>query len=88
MFFSNLLVSIQVIERMVAYRKYVELVFDGALPTTPTASVDSLGIAPAIRWEVQALGTTRREGAVAFIPNAALGYVDRFIDDYLEANSR
>ncbi len=58
------LVSIQVIERMVAYRKYVELVFDGALPTTPTASVDSLGIAPAIRWEVQALGTTRGRGRI------------------------
>ena len=43
------LVSIQVIERVVAYRKYVELVFDGVLPTTPTASVDPLEIAAAIR---------------------------------------
>ena len=82
------LVSIQVIERVVAYRKYVELVFDGVLPTTPTASVDPLEIAAAIRWEVQALGTTRREGAGRFIPNAALGYVDRFVDDYLAAQSR
>ncbi len=82
------LVSIQVIERVVAYRKYVELVFDGVLPTTPTASVDPLEIGAAIRWEVQALGTTRREGAGRFIPNAALGYVDRFVDDYLAAQSR
>ena len=45
-----------------------KLVFDGVLPTTPTASVDPLEIAAAIRWEVQALGTTRREGAGRFIP--------------------
>ena len=84
----RLRVTLQAIERVVAYRKYVELVFDGVLPTTPTASVDPLEIAAAIRWEVQALGTTGREGAGRFIPNAALGYVDRFVDDYLAAQSR
>ena len=82
------LVSVQVLERVIAYRKYVELVFDGILPTTPTASVEPLEIGPAIRWELQALGTTRREGVRTFIPDAMLGYVDRFIDDYTGVNPR
>ena len=80
------LVSVQLVERVVTYRKYAELVFDGVLPTTPTASVDPLEISPAIKWEAQALGTTSRDNAATFIPEALLGYVDRFVEDYRAAN--
>ena len=80
------LVSVQLVERVVTYRKYAQLVFDGALPTTPTASIEPLEISPAIKWEAQALGTTSRENAVSFIPDALLGYVDRFVEDYRAAN--
>ena len=80
------LVSVQLVERVVTYRKYAQLVFDGALPTTPTASIQPLEISPAIKWEAQALGTTSRENAVSFIPDALLGYVDRFVEDYRAAN--
>ena len=80
------LVSVQLVERVVTYRKYAELVFDGVLPTTPTASVEPLEISPAIKWEAQALGTTSRDNAATFIPEALLGYVDRFVEDYRAAN--
>ena len=80
------LVSVQLVERVVTYRKYAELVFDGVLPTTPTASVDPLEISPAIKWEAQALGTTSRDNAATFIPEALLGYVDRFVEDYRAVN--
>ena len=80
------LVSVQLVERVVTYRKYAELVFDGVLPTTPTASVDALEFSPAIKWEAQALGTTSRDSAATFIPEALLGYVDRFVEDYRAAN--
>ncbi len=80
------LVSVQMVERVVTYRKYAELVFDGILPTRPTASVTPLEIAAGIKWEAQALGTTRRGGAANFIPDAMLSYVDRFVEDYLAAN--
>jgi hypothetical protein len=80
------LVSVQLVERVVTYRKYAQLVFDGALPTTPTGSIEPLEISPAIKWEAQALGTTSRESAVSFIPDALLGYVDRFVEDYRAAN--
>ena len=80
------LVSVQLVERVVTYRKYAELVFDGVLPTTPTASVDALEISPGIKWEAQALGTTSRDNAATFIPEALLGYVDRFVEDYRTAN--
>ena len=80
------LVSVQLVERVVTYRKYAQLVFDGALPTTATASIEPLEISPAIKWEAQALGTTSRENAVSSIPDALLGYVDRFVEDYRAAN--
>jgi hypothetical protein len=80
------LVSVQLVERVVTYRKYAQLVFDGALPTPPTASIEPLEISPAIKWEAQALGTTSRAGAATFIPNALLRYVDRFVEDYRAAN--
>ncbi len=80
------LVSVQMVERVVTYRKYAELVFDGVLPTIPTASVSSLEISPGIKWEAQALGTTSKENAATFIPDALLGYVDRFVEDYRAAN--
>ena len=76
------LVSVQLVERVINYRRYVELVLDGVLPTSPTDSVESLDISSGIKWEAQALGTTSRENAVNFIPNALLGYVDRFLEDY------
>ena len=81
------LVSVQFVERVVNYRRYAELVFDGVLPTTPTASVEPLEISPGIKWEAQALGTTSRAEAVDFIPEALLGYVDRFVEDYRASNS-
>ena len=52
------LMSVQLVERVVNYRRYGELIFDGALPTAPTDSVEPLDIAPGIKWETQALGTT------------------------------
>ena len=76
------------VERVVTYRKYAELVFDGILPTRPTASVAPLEIAAGIKWEAQALGTTSQGGAANFIPDAMLSYVDRFVEDYLAANPR
>ena len=82
------LVSVQLVERVVNYRRYGELVFDGALPTKPTDSVQPLGIAPGVKWEAQALGTTNRENAVTSVPNALLDYVDRFLEDYQAANRR
>lgn len=82
------LVSVQLVERVVNYRRYGELIFNGELPTRPTDSVDLLDIAPGIKWEAQALGTTSRENAITSIPNALLGYVDRFLEDYQAANRR
>ena len=82
------LVSVQLVERVVNYRRYGELVLDGALPTAPTDSVGSLDIAPGIKWEAQALGTTSRENAINSVPNALLAYVDRFVEDYQAANRR
>lgn len=82
------LVSVQLVERVVTYRRYGELIFDGTLPTAPTDSVEPLEIAPGIKWEAQALGTTRRENAINSVPDALLGYVDRFIEDYRTANRR
>ena len=82
------LVSVQLVERVVNYRRCGELVLDGALPTAPTDSVESLDIAPGIKWEAQALGTTSRENAINSVPNALLGYVDRFLEDYQAANRR
>ena len=76
------LVSVQLVERVINYRRYVELVLDGVLPTAPTDSVESLEISSGIKWEAQALGTTSRENATSFIPDALLGYVDRFLEDY------
>ena len=46
------LVSVQVIEQVVAYKKYAELVFDGIPPPTPTGSIKALGIVATIRLEV------------------------------------
>lgn len=80
------LVSVQLVERVVNYRRYGELVLDGALPTAPSDSVAALDIAPGIKWEAQALGTTSRENAVNSVPNALLTYVDRFVEDYRAAN--
>ena len=82
------LVSVQLVERVVNYRRYGELVLDRALPTAPSDSVESLDIAPGIKWEAQALGTTSRENAVNSVPNALLSYVDRFLEDYQAANRR
>lgn len=82
------LVSVQLVERVVNYRRYGELVLDGALPTAPTDSVASLDIAPGIKWEAQALGTTSRENAINSVPNALLSYVDRFLEDYQAGNRR
>lgn len=82
------LVSVQLVERVVNYRRYGELIFNGELPTRPTDSVDLLDISPGIKWEAQALGTTSRENAVTSIPDALLGYVDRFLEDYQAANRR
>ena len=82
------LVSVQLVERVVNYRRYGELVLDGALPTAPTDSVGLLDIAPGIKWEAQALGTTSRENAINSVPNALLTYVDRFLEDYQVVNRR
>ena len=82
------LVSVQLVERVVNYRRYGELVLDGALPTAPTDSVAALDLAPGIKWEAQALGTTSRENAINSVPNALLTYVDRFLEDYQAANRR
>ena len=82
------LVSVQLVERVVNYRRYGELVLDGALPTAPTDSVGSLEIAPGIKWEARALGTTSRENAINSVLNALLAYVDRFVEDYQAANRR
>ena len=82
------LVSVQLVERVVNYRRYGELIFNGELPTRPTDSVDLLDISPGIKWEAQALGTTSRENAITSIPDALLGYVDRFLEDYQAANLR
>ena len=83
------LVSVQLVERVVNYRRYGELVLDGALPTAPTdSSVGSLEIAPGIKWEARALGTTSRENAINSVLNALLAYVDRFVEDYQAANRR
>jgi len=76
------LVSVQLVERVINYRRYVELVLDGVLPTAPTDPVESLEMSSGIKWEAQALGTTSRENAATFIPDALLGYVDRFLEDY------
>lgn len=62
------LVSVQLVERVINYRRYVELVVDGVLPTSPTDSVESLEISSGIKWETQALGTTSCENAVNVIP--------------------
>ena len=80
--------SVQLVERVVNYRRYGELVLDGALPTAPTDSVASLDITPGVKWEVQALGTTSRENAINSVPNALTAYVDRFLEDYQAANQR
>ena len=82
------LVSVQLVERVITYRRYGELIFDGTLPVAPTDSVEPLEIAPGIKWEAQALGTTRRENAINSVPEALLGYVDRFVEDYRAANRR
>ena len=82
------LVSVQLVERVVTYRRYGELIFDGTLPTAPTDPVEPLEIAPGIKLEAQALGTTRRENAINSVPEALLGYVDRFVEDYRAANRR
>ena len=80
------LVSVQVINRIIGYRKYVELLFDDIVSTTPTASIAPLDIRPVIRWELQALGTTRCQGSRAFIPDALVEYLDHFIDNYASVN--
>ena len=76
------LVSVQFVERVITYRRYVELVVEGILPTAPADSVEPLKVSSGIKWESQALGTTSRANAVRFIPDALLGYVDRFLEDY------
>ena len=76
------LVSVQLVKRVINYRRYVELVFDGVLPTSPTDSVESLELSSGIKWEAQALGTSSRENATSFISNALLDYVDRFLEEY------
>lgn len=76
------LVSVQLVERVVNYRRYGERVLDGELPTAPSDSVAPLDIAPGIKCEAQALETTRRENAVNSVPNALITYVDRFVEDY------
>ena len=82
------LVSVQLVERVVNYRRYGELVLDGALPTAPTDPVASLDITPGVKWEAQALGTTSRENAINSVPNALTAYVDRFLEDHRAANQR
>jgi hypothetical protein len=80
------MVSVQFLERMVSLRRYVELVLASELPVGPGDSIDPLELMPSVRWEARALGTTSSARARTFIPESALGYIDRFLDDYQAAN--
>ena len=80
------MVSVQFLERMVSLRRYVELVLASELPVGPGDSIDPLELMPSVRWEARALGTTSSARARTFIPESALGYIDRFLDDYRAAN--
>ena len=80
------MVSVQLIERVVSLRRYVELVLSGELPVSPTASVEPLQLAAGVVWQARALGTASAGRSGAFIPEAVLGYVDRFTADYIAAN--
>ena len=80
------MVSVQVIERVVSLRRYVDLVLSGELPTSPTASVEPLQLAAGVMWQARALGTTSASRSGTFVPEAVLEYVDRFTADYLSAN--
>lgn len=80
------MVSVQLLERMVSLRRYVELVLAGELPTGPADSIEPLDLMASVRWQARALGTTSAGRADVFIPESVLGYIDRFIDDYRSAN--
>ena len=82
------MVSVQFIERVVSLRRYVELVLSGGLPTTPTASVESLRLTAGVGWQARAMGTTSASRAPTFVREAVLEYVDRFVADYRVANPR
>ena len=80
------MVSVQLLERMVSIRRYVDLVLAGELPTGPADSIEPLDLMQSVRWQARALGTTSAERAQVFIPESVLGYVDRFVEDYRSAN--
>ena len=80
------MVSVQFIERVVSLRRYVDLVLSDGLPSTPAASVEPLQLADGVRWQARALGTTRPDRAPAFVAEAVLEYVDRFVTDFRAAN--
>ena len=52
------MVSVQLLERMVSLRRYVELVLAGELPTGPADSIEPLDLMASVRWQARALGTT------------------------------
>lgn len=80
------MVSVQLLERMVSLRRYVDLVLAGELPTSPDDSIEPLDLQPSVRWQARALGTTSAARAAVFIPESVIGYVDRFIEDYRSVN--
>ena len=80
------MVSVQLLERMVSLRRYVELVLAGELPTGPDDSIEPLDLTPSVRWQARALGTTSAARAQEFIPDSVIGYIDRFLDDYRSSN--
>ncbi len=82
------MVSVQLLERMVSLRRYVDLVLAGELPTDPADSIEPLELMPSVRWQARALGTTSAARAAVFLPESVLGYIDRFVEDVAAANSR
>jgi hypothetical protein len=76
------MVSVQLVERFVPLRRYVELMLSDNLPITPTSSVEALQLTDGVGWQARAMGTTRANRAQEFVTESVLAYVDRFVSDF------